>query len=473
MATRVFGVEKNNRIISSTRESGEVGRRFFLSMAGSGPSHVEQHMGQGGGGLGRDAPAQYMPYASGIMKHIDRFHRVGQSPYPFYDQHYPPAERFGNPYASRGYNVAHGAPGPSVSNGYSMGTSYESHMIRQQARPFSATRLYGTESQKQNAVAAEPGAVEDVSARPRKSWSRREVYKTFDEGDAKAQAHTAFAVDLTIDGLSPEEDGLLPPGSNHALYAYVRNLILNEWRKDVSCCLWKEDAVSMFGTNEMKAYAVAAWTFLDSLGYINFGVSDSIQELVKTGKEDMGSVVVIGAGCAGLSAARQLRKKGYKVVILEGRNRPGGRVHTERMSGPPGSKKEAMADLGGSILTGIDGNPLAVVCKQMKLPLHEIKSADVPIYLSSGKVADPDLDARVEGVYNKLLTQCDKLRSYVDWTCHMSLNDALETFWESEKQTLRLKTEEEHTLARQLFDWHLANLEFANASLLKDCSLMH
>lgn len=468
--------KKNNRFISLALEEGKAGRRFFATMAGSGPSHVEQHVGQGAGGFGRDAPAQYMPYASGIMKHMDRFHMVGHSPYPLYDQHYhQPVEHFGNPYAPRGYSGVHGAPGAHVSNPYTMGTSYQSHMLRQQAKPFSIPRLYGNDSSyRKDHVDSEPQAVEDVSVKRRKPWSRMEkIYKTLDEEDAKRQAHTAFACDLTIDGLSPEEDGLLPPGSNHGLYAYVRNLVLNEWRKDVSSYLWKEDAVSMFGTKEMKAYAVAAWTFLDSLGYINFGVSDAIQEMVKTAKEDKGSVIVIGAGCAGLSAARQLRKKGYKVIVLEGRNRPGGRVHTERMSGPPGWKKEAMTDLGGSILTGIDGNPLAVVCKQMKLPLHEIKSADVPIYLSSGQVADPDLDARVEGVYNKLLTQCDKLRSYVDWTSHMSLNDALETFWESEKRTLRLKTDEEHRLARQLFDWHLANLEFANASLLKDCSLMH
>jgi ribulose 1,5-bisphosphate synthetase/thiazole synthase len=34
---------------------------------------------------------------------------------------------------------------------------------------------------------------------------------------------------------------------------------------------------------------------------------------------------------AGLSAARQLRNHGYKVVVLEGAERPGGRVHTHRM----------------------------------------------------------------------------------------------------------------------------------------------
>lgn len=33
-----------------------------------------------------------------------------------------------------------------------------------------------------------------------------------------------------------------------------------------------------------------------------------------------------------------------------------------------------MADIGGSIITGIDGNPLAVLAKQMRLHLADINS---------------------------------------------------------------------------------------------------
>ena len=52
----------------------------------------------------------------------------------------------------------------------------------------------------------------------------------------------------------------------------------------------------------------------------------------------------------------------------------------------------AVADLGGSILTGIDGNPLAVLAKQLHIPLHVIDEADVPLYHDDGWEANTALD---------------------------------------------------------------------------------
>jgi len=63
------------------------------------------------------------------------------------------------------------------------------------------------------------------------------------------------------------------------------------------------------------------------------------------------TVVIIGAGMAGLAAAANLKKRGLSVVVLEARNRIGGRMRTDRSFG-------CAVDLGASWVHGINGNPL-------------------------------------------------------------------------------------------------------------------
>ena len=59
-----------------------------------------------------------------------------------------------------------------------------------------------------------------------------------------------------------------------------------------------------------------------------------------------------------------------------------------------GQGHAAVGDLGGSIITGIDGNPLAVLAAQLNIPLHEINTAGVPLYLEDGRVPDPAIDKK-------------------------------------------------------------------------------
>ncbi len=74
--------------------------------------------------------------------------------------------------------------------------------------------------------------------------------------------------------------------------------------------------------------------------------------------------IVVGAGVSGLTAARLLARSGQRVVVLEARDRVGGRVWTDRADG------HAM-DRGASWIHGIDDNPVAAAAVAIGMPTQE------------------------------------------------------------------------------------------------------
>ncbi|RYR56671.1 hypothetical protein Ahy_A05g022354 isoform B [Arachis hypogaea] len=282
--------------------------------------------------------------------------------------------------------------------------------------------------------------------------------------EPKTEALIALSAGFPADSLTEEEieAGVLPVigGIEQVNYTLIRNHIIAKWRENVSQWVSKEMFVDYI-PQHYHALLDSAYNYLVSHGYINFGVAPLIKEKIPL-EMSKPSVIIIGAGLAGLAAARQLMRFGFKVTVLEGRKRAGGRVYTKKMEG--GNRVCAAADLGGSVLTGTLGNPLGIVARQLGDVLHKVRDK-CPLYSLDGKPVDPDMDVKVENAFNRLLDKASRLRQLMgEVSMDVSLGAALETFRQVYKDAVN---DEE----MNLFNWHLANLEYANAGLLSHLSL--
>ena len=80
-------------------------------------------------------------------------------------------------------------------------------------------------------------------------------------------------------------------------------------------------------------------------------------------------VLVLGAGMAGISAARTLADKGYSVTVLEARAVAGGRIRTDTSLGAP-------VDLGASFIHGTKGNPLVALASRFGAATYDINQEE-------------------------------------------------------------------------------------------------
>ena len=198
--------------------------------------------------------------------------------------------------------------------------------------------------------------------------TKKKHYAATDEEEAEVAKRLNLLT--TLDPLSnPVEHAFLFPGINEHDYLVVRNHVLSRWRDEPNAYVTVEHACSWFRP-KFRALVHCAHRFLTTSGLMNFGVgftSNYLDDVDRTSwGATRGAVVVIGAGLAGLQCARQLLAFGHKVVVVEARDRAGGRVHTTKLSGfckHDNTYHESVAETGGSIVTGSDGNPLSVIAR--------------------------------------------------------------------------------------------------------------
>jgi monoamine oxidase len=116
-------------------------------------------------------------------------------------------------------------------------------------------------------------------------------------------------------------------------------------------------------------------------------------------------ILVIGAGLAGLAAARELQKQGHDLVIVEARERIGGRTWTST------KWDDAAVDLGASWIHGVDGNPLTTIAQQINAQFRLSNYDSAINYDTSGQPFSTQTETRVEELQGKVqdaLTQAQQ-----------------------------------------------------------------
>ena len=121
------------------------------------------------------------------------------------------------------------------------------------------------------------------------------------------------------------------------------------------------------------------------------------------------TVVVIGAGISGLTAAKKLKEIGFNVIVLEAQEKVGGRLRTNRTLG-------VEFDEGASWIHGVNGNPITTLAQQAGMNIYETidesrKSYDIGGVLRNATTYD-NAEDELYSILNSMMNNGNATQSF-------------------------------------------------------------
>src|SRR6266850_3033880 len=164
-----------------------------------------------------------------------------------------------------------------------------------------------------------------------------------------------------------------------------------------------------------KSASVTHFSRREALRLLGIGAAGTLlpggsQAVASTAETRRVDVIVVGAGMSGLAAARTLRRQGKKIVVLEARDRVGGRVKAGELAGHT-------IDLGG-MWVGPTQTRLLELLREYHIDTMPQYLAGKGIVEIAGKRVTPEgedfgFDARAQAEFDRVLAQLDKLAATV------------------------------------------------------------
>ena len=140
-------------------------------------------------------------------------------------------------------------------------------------------------------------------------------------------------------------------------------------------------------------------------------------------------VIVIGAGMAGLAAAQKLRKElpdHFSLIVLEARDRIGGRIHTVQdvVDGDTGNSHACISvDMGATWIHGHRGNPMAKIAKQIDTKIL-LDDEETLIITEKGLKISGDRVKEYQSKFDELVEDAKEYSRCLDHS--ISLKEAIE-----------------------------------------------
>ncbi|KAG8571873.1 hypothetical protein GDO81_011814 [Engystomops pustulosus] len=201
--------------------------------------------------------------------------------------------------------------------------------------------------------------------------------------------------------------------------------------------------------------------FITRKGLVNTGVlSVSPGQCLLPKEYHSKSVIVVGAGPAGLAAARQLHNFGLQVMILEARDRIGGRVWDDK------SFKGVTVGKGAQIVNGCINNPIAIMCEQIDIKMRKLREK-CDLIQEGGRFTDPSIDKRMEFHFNAILDVVAEWRKDKSQQQDVPLGDKIQEIYKTFIQESGIQFTD---VEEKVLQFHLSNLEFACGSNLHNVS---